>query len=59
MISNYGIRNTYLFFSYLTGGTALIYFTVYHLFLKKIRKERGLLRKKGGSSYYVENSFYY
>ena len=47
MISEFGIRTTYLFFSYLTGGTALFYVVVYHLFLKKIRENRKLSRDKG------------
>ena len=47
LISKYGIRMTYLLGGFLTGGTAIIYFIVYHLLLKKIRMKRHLLRDKG------------
>ena len=43
LISEYGLRTTYLFFSYLTFGTGFVYLVVYHLFLKKIRQQRNLI----------------
>lgn len=48
VISKYGIRTTYLFSSCLTAATGVIYFIVYHLFLKPIRLERRLQRNSKG-----------
>ena len=49
LISQYGIRTTYLFSSYLTVATGAAYFVIYHLFLKKIRQQRRLLRDNKGT----------
>jgi len=40
------MRATYLFLSYLIGGTAVTYFVLYHTFLKKIREERNSSKNK-------------
>lgn len=40
LMSNYSIRTTYLCFSSMAAGTAVLYFIFYHLFLKEIRMAR-------------------
>jgi len=47
LIHKYGLRTTYLLFGCLAGATAVVYFIVYHLFLKKIRDQRLALETQG------------
>lgn len=47
LMSTYSIRTTYFCFSAMAGGTAVIYFIVYHVYLKKIRMERMMGKNQG------------